>query len=192
MKIVAGWLLGDGVRQVPTKNFNKRPNGEISLIVLHGISLPPNKFGAPYVDRLFIGDLDPKDDPYFEAIYKLELSTHLFINRKGVITQYVSFLDRAYHAGRSSYQGQMECNDFGIGIELEGTDDSEYAQEQYDALNLIIPLLQQSYPDIKDRVASHSEIAPGRKTDPGEFFDYKKIGLRLQFVCLLPVKNGAK
>ncbi len=179
MRIISGWLEGSGVRQVPTKNFNARPQGEISLIVLHGISLPPGKFGGPFVDRLFVGDLDPKDDPYFEGIYKLELSTHLFINRQGVITQYVSFLDRAWHAGRSSYQGQIECNDFGIGIELEGTDTTEYTQEQYEALNKVIGLLRATYPDIKDRVASHSEVAPGRKTDPGEAFDYRKIGLRL-------------
>lgn len=178
MKIVSGWLSGPKVRQVPTKNFNRRPQGEISLIVLHCIALPPHHYGGPYVDDLFIGNLDPKVDPYFEGIYQCELSSHLFINRHGVVTQYVSFLDRAYHAGRSSYQGQAECNDFGIGIELEGSDDSYYTDEQYQILNEIIKLLVATYPDIKDRIASHSEVAPGRKSDPGPFFDYHQLGLR--------------
>lgn len=184
MRIVAGWLQRDcasdpQLRQVPTKNFNQRPQHEISLVVLHGISLPPRKFGGPYVDQLFTLSLDPKVDPYFEGIYKQELSTHLFINRHGVITQYVSFLDRAWHAGRSSYQGQKECNDFGIGIELEGTDDQPYTDEQYQVLRELLPVLQEAYPDIGERVASHSEVAPGRKTDPGPFFSYQEIGLRL-------------
>lgn len=178
MHIVAGWLNGPQVRQVPTKHFNSRPTGEISLIVLHGISLPPHHFGGPYVDDLFIGALDPSIDPYFEGIYQSELSTHLFINRQGRVTQYVSFLDRAWHAGRSSYQGQKECNDFGIGIELEGTDECEYTAVQYQILKDIVKLLQHTYPDIKERIASHSEVAPGRKTDPGPYFDYHQIGLR--------------
>ena len=179
MRIIAGWLEGRGVRQVPTRNFNRRPAGEISLIVMHGISLPPRKFGGPYVDQLFTSSLKAEDDPYFEGIYQLELSTHLFINRQGVITQYVSFLDRAWHAGRSSYRDQPECNDYGIGIELEGTDDIPYTDEQYQALDKVVTLLRATYPDIGDRVASHSEIAPGRKTDPGPVFDYTRIGLRL-------------
>lgn len=179
MKIVAGWLSGPKVRQVPTKNFNRRPQGEISLVVIHCIALPPKSYGGPYVDDLFTMSLDPKAHPYFEDLAKVELSSHLFINRKGLITQYVSFLDRAWHAGRSSYLEQIECNDFGIGIELEGSDDDIYTDEQYAALNELLPLLYKAYPDIKDRVASHSEIAPNRKTDPGPYFDYKRIGLRL-------------
>lgn len=179
MQIISGWLSGANVRQVPTPNYNARPNGEISLIVIHCIALPPHKYGGPYVDQLFTNCLDPKVDPYFEGIYQLELSTHLFINRKGQITQYVSFLDRAWHAGRSSYQGQIECNDYGIGIELEGSDDDSYTDEQYQVLDEVVKLLRATYPDIKDRVASHSEVAPGRKSDPGPYFDYQRIGLRL-------------
>lgn len=183
LRLVAGWLQGPRVRQVPTKNFNQRPEREISLIVIHCISLPPAQFGGPYVDQLFTQSLDPREHPYFEGIYQQELSSHLFINRQGRITQYVSFLDRAWHAGRSSYQGQKECNDFGIGIELEGTDDKEYTDEQYATLNSLLPLLYAAYPDIKGadgkwRVASHSEVAPQRKTDPGPYFYYQRIGLR--------------
>lgn len=184
MHIVAGWLQagaeGDPrVRQVATRNFNQRPQHEISLVVLHGISLPPDHFGGPYVDQLFTKSLDPKAHPYFANLYQQELSTHLFINRQGEITQYVSFLDRAWHAGRSAYQGQKECNDFGIGIELEGTDTQEYTEAQYHVLRQVLAVLQATYPDIGERVASHSEVAPGRKTDPGPYFDYHKIGLRL-------------
>ena len=178
LSLCAGWLQGPQVRQVPTPNFNQRPQQEISLIVMHCIALPPHNFGGPYIDQLFTRTLNPTEHPYFKDIAPLELSTHLFINRQGKITQYVSFLDRAWHAGRSSYQGQKECNDFGIGIELEGTDDSAYTDEQYAALNAILPLLYQAYPDIKERVASHSEVAPQRKTDPGPYFDYTRIGLR--------------
>lgn len=183
LRIVAGWLSGVSatgtvVRQVPTRNFNQRPLHEISLIVLHGISLPPSQYGGPYVDQLFTMSLDPKVHPYFEGIYNQELSTHIFINRQGVITQYVSFLDRAWHAGRSSYLGHLECNDYGIGIELEGTDDEPYTEVQYQVLRELVLLLQQSYIDIKDHIASHSEVAPGRKTDPGPFFDYAKLGIR--------------
>ena len=180
LRLVAGWLNGPGVRQVPSVNFNARPRHEISLVVIHCISLPPYQFGGPYVDQLFTKTLDGNAHPYFKDIAPLELSSHLFINRQGLLTQYVSFLDRAWHAGRSSYQGQPECNDFGIGIELEGTDDQGYTDAQYDALNAILPLLYAAYPEIGDRVASHSEVAPTRKSDPGPYFDYTRIGLRLK------------
>lgn len=177
MRIVSGWLEGEGIRQVPTPNFNKRPKGEISMIVMHCISLPPAQYGGPYVDQLFTNSLHGEDHPYFKDICNMELSTHLFINRDGLITQYVSFLDRAWHAGRSSYKGQLECNDFGIGIELEGTDSDVYTDAQYAALNQIIPLIKEAYPLIGDRIASHSEVAPSRKTDPGPYFDYSRIGV---------------
>lgn len=178
LKIKAGWLEGNSMvlRQVPTVNFNTRPQHEISLIVIHCIALPPHTYGGYFVDHLFTKSLDPKIHPYFEGIYQHELSTHLFINRQGKITQYVSFLDRAWHAGRSSYFGHLECNDYGIGIELEGADDDVYTVEQYAVLQAVIKLLQQTYPDIQDHIASHSEIAPARKTDPGKYFDYSKIG----------------
>lgn len=176
LKLESGWLEGSIVRQVPTNNFDKRPEHEISLIVVHCIALPPKQYGGPYVDHLFTGCLDPQVHPYFEGIYQQKLSSHLFINRQGMITQYVSFLDRAWHAGRSSYQGQLECNDYGIGIELEGAADDIYTQEQYAVLDEVVKLLKRTYPDIQDRIASHSEVAPGRKSDPGKFFDYGKIG----------------
>lgn len=178
MRIVAGWIQDRGVRQVPTHNFNQRPQHEISLIVIHGISLPPGEFGGPYIDQLFNMTLDPKVHPYFEQIYQRELSTHVFINRQGQITQYVSFLDRAWHAGRSSYKGQLECNDYGIGIELEGTDELAYTDEQYSSLNELIACLCATYPNIKQRIASHSEVAPKRKTDPGQYFDYQRLGIK--------------
>lgn len=174
MRIVAGWL--EGVRQVPTPFFNLRKQPlNISLIVIHGISLPPNKFGGHFIDDLFCGCLDPKQDPYFENIYRLELSTHLFINRLGKITQYVSFLDRAWHAGRSAYNGEVECNDFSVGIELEGTDFVPYTDAQYLSLIEVVKTLKATYPMIGNRIAGHSEIAPGRKTDPGPFFEFNKI-----------------
>lgn len=174
MRIVAGWM--EGVRQVPTPFFNTRKKPlDISLIVIHGISLPPGIFGGHYIDDLFTGTLDKNADPYFEAIYKLEVSTHLFINRQGIITQYVSFLDRAWHAGRSSYNGEAECNDFSVGIELEGTDFEAYTEKQYQSLNAAVKALRRTYPQIQNRIAGHSDIAPGRKTDPGPFFDFSKL-----------------
>lgn len=174
MQIKAGWL--DEARQVPTKNFNQRPKGfDISLIVIHCISLPPDVFNTPYVDDLFTFTLDKNKHPYFENIYNLELSTHLFIKRDGLITQYVSFLDRAYHAGVSNYQGRERCNDFSIGIELEGSVTQAYTDIQYHKLKAVIELLQKTYIDIKDNIATHSQIAPGRKNDPGPYFDFSRI-----------------
>lgn len=173
MHICAGWIKG--VRQVPTPFFNKRPVPlDISLIVIHCIALPPKTFNTPYVDDLFVGKLDKDAHPYFQDIYNLELSTHLFINRQGNITQYVSFLDRAWHAGRSIYKNKKECNDYGIGIELEGSDDLPYTKEQYETLDKVIDLLKQTYIDIKDNIVAHSEIAPKRKTDPGIYFDWSR------------------
>lgn len=178
MRISAGWL--QGVRQVRTPFFNSRPNPlDISLIVIHNISLPPNQFigPSPYIDALFTGTLNPKDHPYFEGIYKMEVSTHLFINRAGEITQYVSFLDRAWHAGRSSWNGKKECNDYAIGIELEGSDFEPYTNIQYEVLNQVIKVLKETYQDIKE-VVGHSDVAPTRKTDPGPFFEWERIGVK--------------
>lgn len=174
LEIKAGWL--QGVRQVPVKRFGKRPAGtSISLIVIHCISLPPKQFGGPYVDDIFTGTLDPDAHPYFKEVAPLEVSTHLFISRQGRITQYVSFLDRAWHAGRSEYNGHKECNDYSIGIELEGTDDSAYTIEQYQSLKEVVALLKRTYKDIGSNIAGHNEIAPGRKTDPGVCFDWSQI-----------------
>ncbi|MGN1280802.1 MAG: 1,6-anhydro-N-acetylmuramyl-L-alanine amidase AmpD [Succinivibrio sp.] len=174
LTIKSGWI--EGVRQVPVKRFGKRPSGfEISLIVIHCISLPPKVYGGHYVDDIFTGTLDPDAHPYFKDVAALEVSTHLFINRQGVITQYVSFLDRAWHAGRSEYNGHKECNDYSIGIELEGSDDSAYTIEQYKSLKDVVALIKKTYPCVKNNIAGHSEIAPERKTDPGQFFDWSSI-----------------
>ena len=172
MRILNGWLCG--VRQVPVKHFNARPVPlDISLVVIHSISLPPQHFGGYYVDALFTGNLDPALHPYFKNIYALELSSHLFIDREGRITQYVSFLDRAWHAGRSVYKGRKECNDYSIGIELEGSDYCAYTIAQYESLNKVLHSLYKAYPRTRGALAGHNEVAPSRKTDPGAYFAWK-------------------
>lgn len=174
-KIVAGWL--EGVRQVPTARFNRRPAGtDITLIVIHCIALPPCHFGGPHVDEIFLGRLDPTAHPYFKLAAAVECSTHFFINRTGLITQYVSCLDRAWHAGRSAYRGRPECNDYSVGIELEGCEYCAYTKEQYDSLKVCVAALRQAYPGIGDKITAHSTIAPGRKTDPGPYFDFSQLG----------------
>ncbi|MCR5537532.1 MAG: 1,6-anhydro-N-acetylmuramyl-L-alanine amidase AmpD [Succinivibrio sp.] len=167
-----GWLCE--ARHLPTRNFNARPpHTKISLVVIHFISLPPCHFGGSYVDELFLGTLDPNAHPYFRDLAGAELSTHLFINRQGQITQYVSFLYRAWHAGRSSYHGQKECNDYSIGIELEGCEYCAYTKEQYRVLKDVLEVLRKTYPEIGDNLAGHNEVAPGRKVDPGPYFNWK-------------------
>lgn len=172
MRILNGWLCG--VRQVPVKHFGARSVPlDISLVVIHSISLPPQHFGGHYVDALFTGNLDPKAHPYFKNIAHLELSSHLFIDRAGRITQYVSFLDRAWHAGRSVYKGRKECNDYSIGIELEGSDYCAYTIAQYESLNEVLQSLYKAYPRTRGALAGHNEVAPLRKTDPGIYFAWK-------------------
>lgn len=158
-------------------NFDARPDpNDISLIVVHCISLPPGEFGGDFIDRLFCNRLDPKDHAYFEGIYRLKVSAHLLIKRDGGITQYVGFDQRAWHAGGSEYKGRSRCNDFSIGIELEGTDSGRYEEEQYRALSKVIELLMQHYPALsRERIAGHSDIAPGRKNDPGPGFDWQRL-----------------
>lgn len=174
MRITAGWL--HGVRQCPTRRYNSRPAGtRISLVVIHCIALPPGVYGGPFVDWAFLGRLDPAAHPYFARVAALSISAHLFVNRRGRITQYVSFLDRAWHAGRSTYAGRPECNDYSVGIELEGGDDDGYEPAQYAALRGILPALARAYPGIGNRIAAHSEVAPGRKTDPGPGFTWAEI-----------------
>ena len=173
---VTGWL--EGVRQIPSPNCDARPEGtEVSLLVIHGISLPPNQFGGDEIDRLFTNQLDPEAHPYFREIYQLRVSSHLLIRRDGEIVQYVPFTKRAWHAGESCYHGQTCCNDFSIGIELEGSDEEAYEDVQYQVLNQVIQLLRQHFPAIGDQdIVGHSHIAPGRKTDPGPAFDWTRIG----------------
>lgn len=171
----SGWMLG--ARRVPSPNFNPRPGGILpELIVVHGISLPPDQFGGPWIDRLFTNTLPPAEHPYFEQIKDLKVSTHLLIRRDGELVQYVSVHDRAWHAGTSSYQGREGCNDFSVGIELEGVDEIPYEPAQYRMLSAAIVELCKAYPSLSPaRIAGHSDIAPGRKTDPGPAFDWQRL-----------------
>jgi len=158
----------------PSPHCDLRPDGDsVSLIVIHGISLPPGEFGGPYVDDLFMGTLDPAADPYFREIEGLRVSSHFVIRRDGVLIQYVSCAKRAWHAGASSWKGRERCNDFSVGIELEGADDVPYAEPQYETLGRLLAALSQRYGPLD--VAGHSEIAPGRKTDPGPWFEWGRV-----------------
>ncbi|MDH5484508.1 MAG: 1,6-anhydro-N-acetylmuramyl-L-alanine amidase AmpD [Gammaproteobacteria bacterium] len=169
-------LLED-CQQVMSPNMDDRPeNMRPELLVIHNISLPPGEFGGPYIDQLFCNQLAANEHPYFTGICDLRVSSHLLIRRDGEIIQYVPFHKRAWHAGESSYQGRSRCNDFSIGIELEGSDDTPYEDIQYRQLADMIRLLRENYPDIaKQAITGHCDIAPGRKTDPGESFDWDKL-----------------
>jgi len=168
-------------RQVASPNWDERPAGTaIDLIVIHGISLPPGEYGGPWIDALFTNTLDPHAHPYFSEIYQLKVSSHLLIRRDGELVQYVPFHLRAWHAGVSSYEGRERCNDFSVGIELEGTDDDPYEEKQYQRLAEVIAALEQAYPTLsRQRLAGHSDIAPGRKTDPGPVFQWSRLHARL-------------
>ena len=156
--------------------MDKHGKIQLDLIVLHAISLPPKKYGGNFIDQLFCGTLEKNKDPYFSEIAHLRVSSHLLIRRNGEMTQYVPFHCRAWHAGVSEYQGRNNCNDFSIGIELEGCDDDMFTQEQYVNLELVISVLCKVYPQLtRTRITGHSDIAPGRKTDPGPNFDWNKI-----------------
>ena len=164
-----GWA-GDVVR-LPSPNFDPRAEGtEIALLVIHNISLPPGQFGGPFIADLFLNQLDYDADPYFDQLKPLRVSAHFLIRRDGMVMQFVSANDRAWHAGASSFCGQERCNDFSIGIELEGTDFEPFEPAQYAALALLTDALRQAYP--LRHVVGHEQIAPGRKTDPGPFFDW--------------------
>ena len=169
-----GWF--SGINHCPSPNFNARPLGEISLLVIHNISLPPGQFGTGKVQALFGNRLDPKEHPYFAGIAGLQVSAHFLIERNGSLIQFVSCLDRAWHAGLSSYAGREQCNDFSIGIELEGTDELAYTDLQYAALIALVRKLLDHYPQLdRQRICGHSDIAPGRKTDPGASFDWARL-----------------
>ncbi|GKX63004.1 1,6-anhydro-N-acetylmuramyl-L-alanine amidase AmpD [Pragia fontium] len=173
MELVQGWI--DGVKRVPSPHFDERPAGEIpSLLVIHNISLPPAQFGGPYIDQLFTGTLDANEHPYFAEICHLRVSAHCLIRRDGEIIQYVPFDKRAWHAGVSLFQGRERCNDFSIGIEMEGTDDLDFTPQQYQSLNQVTRLLMDHYPITSEQITGHCDIAPGRKTDPGPHFDWKR------------------
>ncbi len=163
-------------RQVCSPNHDDRCGGEpVSLLVIHNISLPPGEFGGPWIDALFTNTLDPAAHPYFATIAGQRVSAHVLIRRDGEVVQYVPFHRRAWHAGKSCFQGQECCNDFSIGIELEGCDEQPYEEVQYERLVALTHSLMQRYPAIvPDRITGHSEISPGRKTDPGPAFDWKR------------------
>lgn len=178
--IVAGWLMGEQVRHVPSPNFNQRPNGQTPrLIVMHNISLPPAQFGGGYIEAFFQNRLDPHAHPYFATIADLQVSAHLLIMRTGEVIQLVSCDDRAWHAGRSCYLGVDNCNDYSIGIELEGTDDLPFTDAQYQALIPLLAALHQAYPQTRYHLTGHSDIAPQRKTDPGVHFDWQRVRQQL-------------
>lgn len=166
--------LLDPVFYAPSPHHDDRPAGvAIDMVVVHGISLPPGQFGTSAVLDFFCGQLDFTSHPSFADIASVRVSAHLFIRRTGEIIQFVPFTKRAWHAGESSFQGKTRCNDFSIGIELEGTDEVGYEDAQYHTLGQVISLLQQAYPAITaERIVGHVHIAPGRKTDPGPFFDW--------------------
>lgn len=171
-----GWNKGwwSGAQFVPSPNFDGRPSQvEVNLLVLHNISLPPGQFGTGAVAQFFLNKLDVSAHPYFVEIEKLTVSAHFLIERDGQIIQFVSCDERAWHAGASEFFGRSRCNDFSIGIELEGVDDAPFSDIQYNALVLLIHKLCERYPITA--IAGHSDIAPGRKTDPGPCFDWKRV-----------------
>jgi AmpD protein len=169
--------------QCPSPNQDERPAGiEPDLIIIHSISLPPGHFGGPHVQELFTNCLDWDAHPYFTEIRDLKVSTHLLICRDGELTQFVPFGRRAWHAGDSCFRGRSCCNDFSIGIELEGDDETPYTDVQYSHLIAVIKAICESYPDITVRqIAGHSDVSPGRKSDPGPAFDWLRLydGLKI-------------
>jgi N-acetyl-anhydromuramoyl-L-alanine amidase len=174
-KFANGWLAC--ARPVPSPNFNARPT-ETSpeLIVIHGISLPPGEYGGPYIEAFFTNQLDLAAHAYFSNIAHLTVSAHFLIRRDGEVVQFVSTDDRAWHAGESCWQQRSNCNDFSIGIEVEGCDEEHYAMPQYHALATLIAALRNQYPAIQhDAIVGHSDIAPARKTDPGPAFDWLQL-----------------
>ena len=178
-QISEGWL--EGCEHVASPNYGERPRGsKVELVVVHNISLPPGEFGGPYIADLFTNSLDPQEHPYFEEIAHLRVSAHFLIRRDGDVVQFVSTQDMAWHAGVSQWRSREKCNEFSIGIELEGTDTHLYTREQYARLEEIIRKCRAVHPDIEeDAIVGHSDIAPGRKTDPGESFDWQDLQTRL-------------
>lgn len=170
-----GWLVG--ARHVPSPNYDDRPEGEdVSLVVIHGMSLPPGEYGGAWIDALFTNSLDVNAHPFFAEIEGLKVSSHFLIRRDGELVQYVSLDKRAWHAGHSCFEGRLRCNDFSVGIELEGCDDEPYEEVQYRQLATLLAWLMRRYPAISaQRIVGHCDIAPGRKTDPGEAFDWARL-----------------
>ncbi|KLT73398.1 N-acetyl-anhydromuranmyl-L-alanine amidase [Neisseria arctica] len=168
-----GWWLH--ARRVDSPNFGKRESGEkVSLVVLHNISLPPFEYGNGAVEQLFTNSIDPHAHPFFSVLTELRVSSHFLITRQGEAVQFVSCDDMAYHAGISSFQGREKCNAFSIGIELEGCDFEPFSEAQYQCLGKLLRALASAYPI--EAVTGHQDIAPDRKTDPGHFFDWERVG----------------
>jgi AmpD protein len=174
-----------GAKYIMSPNCDARPAGiETNLIVVHGISMPPGEFGGPWIERLFTNTLPPEEHEYFAQIGPLRVSSHLLIARGGEVTQYVKFTDRAWHAGVSRYEGREACNDFSVGVELEGTDDLPYEPVQYRVLARVVAALCAAYPSFSaERVVGHCDIAPGRKTDPGPAFDWPLARRLIDAAC---------
>lgn len=197
LQLKDGWFTGGGVRRQDSPNCDARPfsrvdmavadtDADVSLLVIHNISLPPGQFGGCYVDQLFTNCLNPADHEFFASIFNVRVSAHLFIDRQGQVTQYVSLQDRAWHAGKSIFRGRESCNDFSIGIELEGTDEQPYDDIQYQRLAELTRQIMQAYPQINaEHIVGHCDIAPDRKTDPGASFDWQRyrrlIGAKFNF-----------
>lgn len=172
-------------RWCPSPNYGSRPEGaSVSLLVVHNISLPPGEFGGSEIEDFFCNRLDHSAHPYFETIAGMQVSAHALIRRDGSLVQFVSLLDRAWHAGRSCFRGEEECNDFSIGIELEGTDDIPYSEAQYQRLADVAHLIMLAWPEVTpERLTGHCDIAPGRKTDPGPAFDWEHFRSTLAVVA---------
>jgi AmpD protein len=171
---VSGWVAG--VRHCPSANCNERPQADVSLLVIHNISLPPGQFATGKVQEFFTCGLRAAEHPYFAAIADMRVSAHFFIERDGAISQFVSCLQRAWHAGVSCFAGRENCNDFSLGIELEGTDELPFTDAQYQALIALSRQLLDTFPALTlERICGHSDIAPGRKTDPGPAFDWARL-----------------
>lgn len=165
-----GWV--EGVKRIPSPNHDVRPEGQMpQLLVVHAISLPPDQFGGPGVAQLFSNMLNPDEHPYYAQIQHLRVSAHFFIRRDGELVQFVPVHERAWHAGVSRWQGRERCNDFSVGVELEGCDSMPFETPQYEQLATLIACLRERLPI--HAIAGHSDIAPGRKTDPGPFFDWR-------------------
>ena len=174
LRVDAGGLVRQ-VRQVRSPNRDARPPGtEVTLAVVHGITVPAGQFGGDGVERLFTNTLDPSAHASYASLSGLRVSAHFFVRRSGALVQFVSCNERAWHAGVSEWQGRARCNDFSIGIELEGTDTAPYAPAQYRRLAALLRALKVRYP--LTAVVGHSDIAPGRKTDPGPAFDWARLG----------------
>lgn len=164
----------NGVKQVSSPNFDNRPDDAITdMIVIHNISLPPKQYGGNGIIELFTNKLDPEEHPYYATIHTAKVSSHFLIRRDGELMQFVACTKRAWHAGQSNWQGRERCNDFSIGIELEGCDFEAFEEVQYQTLNTLLTSLKQAYPI--QHIVGHSDIAPGRKTDPGSYFDWEKL-----------------